>query len=54
VLPAWTPEEKEFALVHGADQVVLLTDHAALMEGFSAAMSETTVIAENLPVDAQS
>jgi 4-hydroxy-2-oxoheptanedioate aldolase len=54
VLPAWTPEEKEFALVHGADQVVLLTDHAALMEGFSAALSDTTVIAENLPVDAQS
>jgi 4-hydroxy-2-oxoheptanedioate aldolase len=54
VLPAWTWDEKEFALVHGADQVVLLAEHAALVAGFGAALSETTAIAENLPLDAHS
>jgi 4-hydroxy-2-oxoheptanedioate aldolase len=54
VLPAWTPAEKEFALVHGADQVVLLAEHAALVAAFGAALSETKAIAENLPVGTKS
>jgi 4-hydroxy-2-oxoheptanedioate aldolase len=54
VLPAWTPAEKEFALVHGADQVVLLAEHAALVAAFGAALSETKAIAEHLPVGTKS
>ena len=50
VLPAWAPAEKEFALVHGADQIVLLAEHAALVAGFGAALSEAAKLAENLPV----
>jgi 4-hydroxy-2-oxoheptanedioate aldolase len=54
VLPAWAPEEKEFALLHDADEVVLLTDHAALVAGFGAALSETRAIAERLPLGSKS
>jgi 4-hydroxy-2-oxoheptanedioate aldolase len=53
MLPAWAAAEKEFALVHGADQVVLLAEHAALMSGFAAAMSETRALAERLTVGAR-
>jgi hypothetical protein len=34
--------------------VVLLAEHAALVAGFGAALSETRVIAANLPVDTKS
>ena len=54
VLPAWAQAEKEFALVHGADEVVLLADHAALVAGFGAALSETRALAERLPVGTKS
>jgi 4-hydroxy-2-oxoheptanedioate aldolase len=50
VLPAWAPAEKEFALAHDADQVVLFNEHAALVAGFGGALSETMAIAERLPV----
>jgi hypothetical protein len=33
---------------------VLLTDHAALVAGFGAALSETTAIAERLPLGSKS
>ncbi len=46
VLPAWAQAEKEFALAHDADPVVLITDHAALVAGFGAALSETNAIAK--------
>lgn len=45
VLPAWTAEEKSFALAHGADQLVLTMQHGALMAGFRAALEETTELA---------
>lgn len=44
VLPAWAQAEKEFALAHEADPVVLVADHAALVAGFGAALSETNAI----------
>jgi 4-hydroxy-2-oxoheptanedioate aldolase len=44
VLPAWAQAEKEFALAHDADPVVLVADHAALVAGFGAALSETKTI----------
>jgi 4-hydroxy-2-oxoheptanedioate aldolase len=37
LLPAWSPEEKRFAVEHGADQMVLTMEHGALMTGLSAA-----------------
>jgi 4-hydroxy-2-oxoheptanedioate aldolase len=40
VLPAWSPEEKRFAVEHGADQIALTMEHGALMAGFSAAFTE--------------
>jgi 4-hydroxy-2-oxoheptanedioate aldolase len=50
VLPAWAQAEKEFALVHGADPVVLIADHTAMVAGFRAALTETRVMAESAPV----
>src|SRR5882757_7026818 len=50
VLPAWAQAEKEFALVHGADPVVLIADHTALVAGFGAALTETRAMAESAPV----
>ena len=44
MLPAWAQAEKEFALAHEADPVVLVADHAALVAGFGAALSETNAI----------
>jgi len=44
VLPAWAQAEKEFALAHEADPVVLVADHAALVAGFGAGLSETNAI----------
>jgi 4-hydroxy-2-oxoheptanedioate aldolase len=54
VLPAWAAAEKEFALLHGADQIVLLAEHAALMAGFGAALSETRAMADKLASGAKS
>jgi 4-hydroxy-2-oxoheptanedioate aldolase len=45
VLPAWSTEEKTFALEHGADQLVLTMQHGALMAGFGAALAETAELA---------
>ncbi|TXI58404.1 HpcH/HpaI aldolase family protein [Mycolicibacterium mageritense] len=45
VLPAWTPEEKRFAIEHGADQVVAAMEHGALAAGFSAAYAEVAALA---------
>jgi 4-hydroxy-2-oxoheptanedioate aldolase len=44
VLPAWAQAEKEFALAHDADPVVLVADHTALVAGFGAALSETKTL----------
>lgn len=41
VLPAWSPEEKQFALENGADQLVLTMEHGAIMAGFRAALDGT-------------
>ncbi|NGN64337.1 4-hydroxy-2-oxovalerate aldolase [Streptomyces sp. A7024] len=45
VLPAWSTEEKAFALAHGADQLVLTMQHGALLAGFRAALAETAELA---------
>ncbi|MER6523928.1 aldolase/citrate lyase family protein [Streptomyces sp. NPDC001508] len=44
VLPAWSATEREFALAHGADQLVLTMEHGALMAGFGTALTETTAL----------
>lgn len=41
VLPAWSEEEKRFALEHGADQLVLQMEHGALRAGFQDALEQT-------------
>lgn len=38
VLPAWSAEEKQFALDNDADQIVLTMEHGALAAGFQAAI----------------
>lgn len=40
VLPAWSREEKEFALRNGAAQIVLTMQHSALLEGLRSALEE--------------
>ena len=47
VLPAWSPEEKRFALEHGADQLVLTMEHGALMSGFQTALELTRELTPN-------
>jgi len=37
LLPAWSPQEKRFAVDHGADQMALTMEHGALMAGLAAA-----------------
>lgn len=44
VLPAWSPEEKQFALDNGADQLVLTMEHGAIMAGFRAALDATRAL----------
>lgn len=46
VLPAWSREEKQFALVHGAGQLALTMQHGALAAGLTAAFEETTSLAK--------
>lgn len=41
VLPAWSTEEKEFALKNGAEKLILTLEHAALVAGFTAAFEQT-------------
>ncbi|MDQ8705390.1 aldolase/citrate lyase family protein [Streptomyces sp. LHD-70] len=45
VLPAWSREEKAFAIEHGADQLVLTMQHGALLAGFDAARVEADELA---------
>ncbi len=40
-LPAWSSEEKEFAVGAGVDQMALIMQHGALAAGFSAPLDET-------------
>jgi 4-hydroxy-2-oxoheptanedioate aldolase len=40
LLPAWSTEEKRFAVEHGADQLALTMEHGALLAGFTAAYTE--------------
>jgi 4-hydroxy-2-oxoheptanedioate aldolase len=40
LLPAWSPEEKRFAVEHGADQIAAVMEHGALLTGFRAAHDE--------------
>ena len=44
LLPAWSPEEKRFAVEHGADQMALTMEHGALLVGFTAAHDVMTDI----------
>ncbi|MGE0214954.1 HpcH/HpaI aldolase family protein [Mycolicibacterium sp.] len=40
LLPAWSSEEKRFAIEHGADQLAITMEHGALLAGFAAAVNE--------------
>jgi 4-hydroxy-2-oxoheptanedioate aldolase len=40
LLPAWSAEEKRFAVEHGADQMALTMEHGALLAGLTAAHAE--------------
>jgi len=44
LLPAWSPEEKRFAVDHGADQMALTMEHGALLAGLSAAHDAMTAV----------
>jgi 4-hydroxy-2-oxoheptanedioate aldolase len=44
VLPAWSLEEKEFAVRHGADQLALIMQHGALAAGFAAPFEQMAAI----------
>lgn len=44
VLPAWSKEEKEFAVRHGADQMALIMEHGALAAGFAAPFEQIQAI----------
>ncbi|MDT7626258.1 MAG: 4-hydroxy-2-oxoheptanedioate aldolase [Pseudonocardiales bacterium] len=44
VLPAWSPEEKEFAARHGADQLALIMQHGALAAGFATPFEQMAAI----------
>jgi len=51
VLPAWSPEEKEFAVRHGADQLVLTMQHGALAAGFAAPFEQMAALTAAPPTD---
>lgn len=38
VLPAWTAAERKFALQHGADEIVVVTQYAAIRNGIQGAL----------------
>lgn len=46
VIPAWSREEKEFAVRHHADQVTLTMQHGALAAGFTGAFELMATIRE--------
>lgn len=48
VLPAWSPEEKEFALRNGADQLALTMQHGALAAGLSAPYEQARALVGSL------
>jgi hypothetical protein len=48
---AWvTAQDATTQVYHGADPVVLIDDHTALVAGFGAALTETRAMAESAPV----
>ena len=47
VLPAWSVEEKEFAVQHGADQMALIMQHGALAAGFAGPFEQIKQIRES-------
>lgn len=49
VLPAWSSEEKKFALAHGVDQMALIMEHGALVAGFTAPFEETVAMEKGNP-----
>lgn len=40
LIPAWSSAEKQFALDHGAQQIVLTMEHSALLTGMRSALDE--------------
>jgi len=44
VFPAWTSAEKQFAVNHGAAQIVVTMEHAAMMKGLQASLDEIRAI----------
>lgn len=49
VLPAWSLEEKEFAVQHGVDQMALIMQHGALTAGFAAPLEQMQALEEARP-----
>jgi 4-hydroxy-2-oxoheptanedioate aldolase len=45
ILPAWSTEEKRFALEHGAAQIVMTREHGALAAGLRGALAEMRQLA---------
>ncbi len=52
LLPAWSSEEKRFAVEHGADQLAITMEHGALLAGFAAARDEVAAL-DRAPAFAQ-
>jgi 4-hydroxy-2-oxoheptanedioate aldolase len=44
LFPAWSSAEKHFAVAHGAAQIVVTMEHAALMSGLQASLDEMQAI----------
>jgi 4-hydroxy-2-oxoheptanedioate aldolase len=51
VLPAWSPEEKDFAARHGADQLVLTMQHGARAAGFAQPFKQRAALTAALRAD---
>jgi 4-hydroxy-2-oxoheptanedioate aldolase len=49
ILPAWSKEEKQFAVEYSADHIVLAMQHSALMEGLRSALEETRELIRTSP-----
>lgn len=51
ILPAWSREEKQFAVEHSATHIVLTMQHSALLEGLRSSLEETRELIRTSPDD---
>jgi 4-hydroxy-2-oxoheptanedioate aldolase len=49
ILPAWSSEEKQFAVEHSAAHIVLTMQHSALLDGLRSSLEETKELIRTLP-----